>query len=93
MTTVEEVTVFQTVPHIYGKEVFHVPVCYKMDVLAALKEKGYSTYKLRKEKVFSENTLQAFRSGKMVSYETIGKLCEMLGCDVGDILMYRPEGE
>lgn len=68
-----------------------MPVVYKMDILAALKEKGYSTYKLRKDKVFAESTLQAFRTGVMVSYETIGKLCEMLQCDVGDILAYKSE--
>lgn len=66
-----------------------MPIVYKIDILAALKEKGYSTYKLRKEKIFAEKTIQAFRTNTMVSYETIGKLCEMLGCDVGDILEYK----
>lgn len=68
-------------------------VCYKIDIIAALKEKGYTTYRIRKDKVFSENTLQAFRTGKMVSFETIGKLCEMLECDVGDILEYKSENQ
>ena len=68
-------------------------VCYKIDIIAALKEKGYTTYRIRKDKVFSENTLQAFRTGKMVSFETVGKLCEMLECDVGDILEYRNENQ
>lgn len=70
-----------------------MPVVYKIDVLAALKEKGYSTYKLRKEKIFAEKTIQSFRTNNMVSYETIGKLCEMLECDVGDILEYRSENQ
>lgn len=63
-----------------------MPVIYKINVIEALKEKGFTTYKIRQEKIFSENTLQAFRSGKMVSYDTIAKLCSMLSCDVGDIL-------
>lgn len=66
-------------------------VCYKINVIAALKEKGFTTYKIRNEKIFSENTLQAFRSGKMVSYETLGKLCEMLNYQPGDLLEYRSE--
>ena len=70
-----------------------MPVCYKVDIIAALKEKGYTTYKIRKDKVFSENTLQAFRTGKMVSFDTIGKLCEMLSCQVGDILEYVPDND
>lgn len=68
-----------------------MPVCYKIDVLAALKEKGFSTYKLRKDRIFAESTLQAFRTGVLVSYETISKLCEMLDCDVGDLLEYKSE--
>ena len=63
-------------------------ITYKIDVLQQLKEKGFSSYKLRKEKIFGERTIQAFRTGELVSYETIGKLCEMLDCDIGDILKY-----
>ena len=68
-----------------------MPVCYMISIIAALKEKGFTTYKIRNDKIFSENTLQAFRSGKMVSFDTIGKLCEMLSCQPGDILEYRPD--
>ena len=68
----------------------NMPIAYKIDILQALKEKGYTTYRLRKDKVFSEATMQAFRSGTMVSYNTISKLCEMLECDIGDLLHYVP---
>ena len=73
----------------YQKRGDTVPIRYKVDILQALKDKGYSTYRLRKEKIFAENTLQAFRSGDMVSYNTVAKLCELLGCDIGDILQYE----
>ena len=66
-----------------------MPIAYKIDVLQALKDAGYSTYKLRKDKIFAEATLQAFRVGDMVSYNTIAKLCELLNCDVGDLLHYQ----
>lgn len=65
-----------------------MPIIYKIDVLQALKDKGYSTYKLRKNKILSESTIQAFRSGQLVSYEIIARLCEMLNCKPGDILDY-----
>lgn len=68
-------------------------ITYKMDVLAALKEKGYSTYRIRKEKVFHESTLQAIRSGQHVSYAVLDKLCDLLGCDVGDLLHHIPDQE
>ena len=35
-----------------------MPFKYKIDVIAALKRAGYSTYRIRKEKIFSEGTLQ-----------------------------------
>lgn len=65
-----------------------MPIIYKIDVLQALKDKGYSTYKLRKNKILSESTIQAFRSGQLVSYEIVARLCEMLDCKPGDILDY-----
>ena len=63
-----------------------MPVQFKIDILAALKDKGYSTYKLRKDKLLGEGTIQALRTGTMVSVEIIGKLCELLQCQPGDIL-------
>ena len=44
-----------------------MPIRYKFDVLEALKEAGYSTYKIRKEKILSESTVQAFRRGELVA--------------------------
>lgn len=72
-------------------EVFALPVVYKIDVLAALKEKGYSTYKLRKEKILAESVIQQLRDKELVSWSNVGKLCEMLECDVGDILEYKSD--
>lgn len=70
-----------------------MPIKYKIDVLAELKSKGYSTYKLRKEKILSESTLQQFRKGEIVSLENLTKLCKLLNCQPGDILEYVPEDE
>ena len=67
-------------------------VIYKIDILQALKDKGYSTYKLRKNKLLAESTIQALRSGTLVSYEIIGRLCEMLACKPGDLLDYVSDG-
>lgn len=64
-----------------------MPITYKINVLEALKAAGYSTYKIRKEKLFSESTLQSFRDGEPVSWAVISRVCELLQCDVGDILM------
>lgn len=68
-----------------------MPIKYKIDVLAALKAAGYSTYKLRKEKILAESTLQQFRNGDIVSNENLSRVCELLRCQPGDILEYAPD--
>ncbi len=61
---------------------------YKMDVLSKLKEKGYSTYRLRKEKIFGEATIQKIRMGELVSWDNISTMCQLLECQPGDIVEY-----
>lgn len=66
-----------------------MPLKYKIDVIKALKEKNYSTYVLRKERILSESTIQKLREGRGVSWENIETLCKLLECDVGDIIEYK----
>lgn len=70
-----------------------MPIAYKIDVLSALKEKGFSTYRMRKEKILAESTIQAFRSGDMISYEKLAQICKMLGCQPGDVLKYVSDAQ
>lgn len=69
-----------------------MPLQYKIDVLSSLKEKGYSSYRLRKEKIFGERVIQQLRNKEPVSWEVLGRLCCLLGCDIGDILYMEREG-
>ena len=64
---------------------------YKINVLEALKEKGYSSYTLRKEKLLGESTIQKLRNGEGVSWENLESLCKLLDCDVCDIIEYVKE--
>ena len=68
-----------------------MPLKYKIDVLEALKVKGYSSYILRKEKLLSESTIQKLRSGEGVSWDNLDTLCKLLDCDISDILEYQKE--
>ena len=65
-----------------------MPLCYKIDVLAALKEKGYNTNKIRTEGLLSQSTLQKFRQQQGVSWENLETLCKLLECQPGDLLEY-----
>ena len=41
---------------------------YKIDILTTLKNKGYSTYKLRKNKILGEATIQKCQPGDIIEY-------------------------
>lgn len=73
------------------KEVETMPIQYKIDVLAALKEKGYTSARIRNEKLIGQATLQRLRHKQSVSFEVLAKLCELLECNIGDILDYTEE--
>lgn len=64
---------------------------YKINVLDALKEKGYSSYTLRKEKLLSESTIQKLREGEGVAWDNLDTLCRLLECDISDLLEYQKE--
>lgn len=66
---------------------------YKIDVLALLKEKGYSTYRIRREGLLSQSTLQKLREGQGVSWENISTICALLDCQPGDIMEYVKDEE
>ena len=64
---------------------------YKIDVLEALKAKGYTTYTLRKENLLSQSTIQKLREKKGLAWENIENLCKLLGCQPGDLFEYVPD--
>ena len=64
---------------------------YKINVLDALKEKGYTSYILRKEKLLSESTIQKLREGEGVAWDNLDTLCRLLECDISDLLEYQKE--
>ena len=61
---------------------------YKTDIIQRLKEAGYNTSRIRKEKLISENALQQIREGEMVAIKTLTKLCELLDAQPGDLIGY-----
>lgn len=64
---------------------------YKINVLEELKQKGYTSYTLRKEKLLGESTIQKLRGGLPVSWENLEVLCKLLECDISNILEYINE--
>ncbi|WP_294855277.1 helix-turn-helix transcriptional regulator [uncultured Oscillibacter sp.] len=62
-------------------------ILYK-DVLGKLLAAGYTTYRIRKEKLIPESTMQKLRSGGIVTTDTLDTLCCLLHCQPGDLMEY-----
>lgn len=63
---------------------------YKIDIMAALKEKGYTSTRIRNEKLIGQSYLQQIRHDEIVSWKTIDTICTLLQCQPGDILEHVP---
>ena len=72
---------------------------YKIDVLDALKRKGWNTGRLRAENEearehglkapgISEASIQSLRKSKPISWANIETICKKLECQPGDFLEY-----
>lgn len=68
-----------------------MPIRYTIDILAELKRQGWTTYRIQKEKVIGGGTLQRLKNDEPIGLDAVGKICEMLHCQPGDILEYIPE--
>ena len=66
---------------------------YKIDLIQELKNIGYSTYKIRKEKIFTEGQLQQIRNNKLLTQDALNKVCIILNCQPGDILEFIPDNK
>lgn len=61
---------------------------YKVDVLAELRKKGYTSTKIREEKLIGQSYLQQLRHGELVSWKTLDTICALLDCQPGDLIEY-----
>ena len=61
---------------------------YKVDILAELKKKGYSSTRIREEKLIGQSYLQQLRRGELVSWKTLDTICSLLECQPGDLIEY-----
>ena len=64
---------------------------YRIDVLEALKEAGYTTTRLRKEKLLNESAIQYLREGRPIGPVPLNQVCKLLDMQPGNILKYVDE--
>lgn len=58
------------------------------DIMEMLSRRGWSSYRLRNEKILSESIMTRLRSKESITTNTIDKLCELLDCQPGDLIHY-----
>lgn len=63
---------------------------YKKDILKELSNRGYTSTKIRKDKILSQATLQNIRQGKGITTDTINTICVILRCQPSDIIEIVP---
>ena len=66
---------------------------YKIDILAELKKKGYSSTRIREEKLIGQSYLQQLRRGELVSWKTLDTICTLLECQPGDLVEFVREAD
>ena len=66
---------------------------YKVDIMEELKKKGYSSTKIREEKLIGQSYLQQIRHGELVSWKVFNTLCALLECQPADLIEYVPVQE
>ena len=61
---------------------------YKVNIMDKLKEKGYSSTRLRKERLLGESYMSQLRRGDMVSWAALDTICTLLDCQPGDLIRH-----
>ena len=63
-------------------------IVYKINVIETLKESGWNSTRILKERPISQAAMQKLRNGEPVGRKTLDKLCEMLDLQPGNIIKY-----
>lgn len=64
---------------------------YKINVIQALKDKGYNSTIILKENIISQSAMQKLRKGEMIGIKTLEQLCDLLEMQPGDIIVNNPQ--
>lgn len=66
---------------------------YKIDVVQAMADKGYNSYRLKKDNLMSQGTLTKLKNKENVTIKTLNDVCCILRCDISDIIEIKPTNE
>ena len=61
---------------------------FKMNIIDLLKENGYNTGRIRREKLIGEKTMQDMKKGIVPGIKTLNTLCCILEMQPGNLIKY-----
>lgn len=61
------------------------------DVIGKLRESGFTTYRLYKERLLPQSTLTKLNNDQPVTLSTIDTICRLTGYQPGDLMEYVPD--
>ena len=62
---------------------------YKMDIMKALRNAGFSSYRILKDRLIPQSTTTKLRRGDTsINVSSVAALCRLLHCQPGDLLEY-----
>lgn len=70
-----------------------MPIKWIINPAKALKECGYSSYRIRKENLFNQSTLQNLRHELPVSWKDLATVCKLTNLSVQELITYEEEAE
>jgi DNA-binding Xre family transcriptional regulator len=59
-----------------------------VNILALLASCGFTSYELRKNKIFSESSIQRLRKGGLPNWKELDFICKTLNYDISEIVEF-----
>lgn len=68
-------------------------IIWKVNPVDLLKERGYTSYRIRQEKIFGQQTYRNLRELKPVGFDALSTICELTGRQPGSLIKYVPDSK
>ena len=65
-----------------------MPLVWRLNPLQLLKDCGYTTYRIREEKIFAQSTLAKLRHEEPIAWSELEKLCQLTGKSPGKLIAF-----
>lgn len=67
-----------------------MPIIYNK-MVKLMEEHGMTSYTVKRDNIIGQATFRKIKEGGDIDTRTIAKMCEIFGCQPGDLLEYVPD--